>query len=69
MGGCINSYHPSLVGKLLISELLKYINDNGIKNTEIFVELCAMPEVIPFYEKLGFDSNEAQRLKMMYIVK
>ena len=35
------------------------------ENTDIFVELCAMPDKIPFYEKFGFDANEAQRLKMM----
>ena len=65
----IPEYQKRGVGKLLISELMKYINDNGVKGTEIFVELGAMPKVIPFYEKLGFDSNEAQRLKMMYKVK
>ena len=65
----IPEYQKKGVGRLLINELLKYINDNGIKNTEIFVELCAMPKVIPFYKKFGFDANEAQRLKMMYKVK
>ena len=65
----IPEYQGKGVGRMLIEELLKYINNNGIINTEIFVELCAMPEVIPFYEKFGFDSNEAQRLKMMYQVK
>ena len=49
---------------MLITELLKFINDNGVSGTEIFVELCAMPDKIPFYEKFGFDSNEAQRLKL-----
>ena len=65
----ISEYQGHGVGRMLVEELLKYINDNGIANTEIFVELCAMPEVIPFYEKFGFNSNEAQRLKMMYQVK
>ncbi len=65
----IPEYQGKGIGRMLINELLKYINDNGISGTEIFVELCAMPNVIPFYEKLGFDSNEAQRLKMMYQVK
>ena len=65
----IPEYQRKGVGRILIKELLKYINDNGIINTEIFVELCAMPEVNPFYKKFGFDSNEAQRLKLMYQVK
>ena len=62
-------YQKQGIGKKLIEEILKYVNDNGIKDTEIFVELCAMPSVIPFYEKLGFAANEAQRLKMRYRVK
>ena len=57
------------IGRMLINELLKYINDNGIRGTNIFVELCAMPDKIPFYKRFGFDANEAQRLKMMYQVK
>lgn len=58
-------YQGKGIGRLLINELLKFIKENGIKNTDIFVELCAMPDKIPFYEKFGFDANEAQRLKMM----
>ena len=54
---------------MLINELMKFINDNGVNGTDIFVELCAMPDKIPFYEKFGFSSNEAQRLKIMYRVK
>ena len=65
----IPKYQGKGVGRILINELLKYINDNGIKGTEIFVELCALPDVIPFYEKFGFRSNEAQRLKISYKVK
>ena len=65
----IPEYQKKGIGRILINELLQYINDNGIKDTEIFVELCAMPEVIPFYQKFGFNANEAQRLKMMYQVK
>lgn len=59
------AYQRKGIGRMLISELMKYINDNGISNTDIFVELCAMPDKIPFYEKLGFSANEAQRLKIM----
>lgn len=62
-------YQRRGIGKMLIDELFGYISKNGIKGTEIFVELCAMPDKIPFYEKFGFAANEAQRLKMMYNVK
>ena len=53
----------------LIDELLKFISENGVKGTDIFVELCAMPDKIPFYEKFGFSANEAQRLRMMYPIR
>ena len=62
-------YQGKGIGRMLINELLKFINDHGVKGTEIFVELCAMTDKIPFYQKFGFDSNAAQRLKMMYLVK
>lgn len=62
-------YQHQGIGKMLIGELFKYINENGMKGTQIFVELCAMPDKIPFYEKFGFSANEAQRLKYMYSVK
>ncbi len=61
-------YQKKGIGKLLINELLKYVKENGISNTDIFVELCAVLDKVPFYEKFGFDSNEAQRLKIMYHV-
>lgn len=62
-------YQKKGIGRLLINELLKFVNENGISGTGIFVELCAMPDKIPFYKKFGFDCNEAERLKMMYTVK
>ena len=62
-------YQGKGIGRLLINELLKFVNDNGIDGTGVFVELCAMPDKIPFYQKFGFGANEAQRLKMMYRVK
>ena len=65
----IPEYQKKGVGRILINELLKYVNDNGIKGTEIYVELCAMPEVAEFYKKCGFDSNEGIRLKMWHEVK
>lgn len=58
-------YQHKGIGKMMINELLKFINDNGISGTEIFVELCAMPDKIPFYQKFGFEANEAKRLKIM----
>lgn len=62
-------YQGKGIGRMLIQELMKYVNDHGVSGTGIFIELCAEPDKIPFYEKFGFDSNEAQRLKIMYQVK
>ena len=62
-------YQHKGIGRLLIGELLRFVQDHGVKGTEIFVELCAMPDKMPFYEKLGFDTNEAQRMKMMYRIE
>lgn len=62
-------YQHRGIGRLLIQEIMQFIHDNGIPGTDIFVELCAMPDKMPFYEKLGFDTNEAQRMKMMYHVE
>ena len=62
-------YQGKGIGIKLINELLKFVNDNGIKGTQIFVELASVPDKMPFYEKFGFTTNEAQRLKMMYEVK
>ena len=62
-------YQGKGIGRMLINELLKYISDNGIKGTSVFVELAAVPDKMPFYEKLGFTTNEAQRLRIMYEIK
>ena len=58
-------YQGRGVGRLLINELLGFVDKKGIIGTNIFVELCAMPDKIPFYKKFGFDSNEALRLKLI----
>lgn len=57
-------YQKRGIGRMLINELLKFINDNGVKDTDVFVELCAAPDKISFYEKFAFEANEAQRLKI-----
>ena len=62
-------YQKQGIGRLLIDELMKFIRKHGVSGTDIFVELCAMPDKIPFYENFGFSANEAQRLKMMYRVE
>lgn len=62
-------YQGRGLGRLLINELMKFINDKGVKGTEIFVELCAVPDKIPFYEKFGFSANEAQRLRLFHKVE
>ena len=61
-------YQKLGIGRMLIDELLNFIRENGVSGTDIFVELCAMPDKIPFYEKFGFSANEAQRLRRMYRV-
>ena len=62
-------YQKQGIGRELINELLDFIKSNGISGTQIFVELCAMPDKIPFYEKFGFSANEAQRLRIMLPVE
>lgn len=54
-----------MLGRLLLEELMKYIRENGVPGTDIFVELCAVPDKIPFYERFGFTYNEAKRLMRM----
>ena len=62
-------YQGKGIGRMLIHEILQFINDHGVEETEIFVELCAMPDKIPFYEKFGFSANEAQRLRLFHRVE
>jgi len=62
-------YQKKGIGRLMINEILQFINDHGVHGTEIFVELCAMPDKIPFYERFGFSANEAQRLRLYHRVE
>ncbi len=62
-------YQGRGLGRALIDELLRFVNEHGISGTSVFVELAAMPDKVPFYEKFGFGENEAHRLKMMYEIK
>ncbi len=58
-------YQHSGIGTRLIDELFQFIKANGVKGTNVFVELCAVPDKVPFYQKIGFDYNDAKRLKRM----
>ena len=58
-------YQGQGIGRLLGEELTGFIRHNGVKGTQIFTELCAMPDKIPFYAQFGFSANEAQRLRKM----
>ena len=62
-------YQGHGIGRILINEVLRVVDENGVSGTDIAVELCAMPDKIPFYEKFGFKANEAQRLRIMYNVQ
>ena len=62
-------YQGKGIGRMLMKELRKFINDNGIKGTNIFVELCAEPDKISFYENFGFEANKAQRLKKFQYIE
>ena len=53
------------VGRMLIETMLTFIRTHGVPGTDIAVELCAMPDKMPFYAKFGFAANEAQRMRLM----
>lgn len=59
------AYQGRGIGKMMIGELLRFIRENGVPGTVIAVELCAMPDKMPFYAKFGFEANEAQRMRIM----
>ena len=58
-------YQSRGVGSMLMERLLAFIRANGVPGTDIAVELCAMPDKMPFYAKFGFAANEAQRMRLM----
>lgn len=62
-------YQGKGLGRTLINELLRYIGENGISGTQVSVELAALPDKVPFYEKFGFGANQAQRLRIMKEIK
>lgn len=62
-------YQGKGIGRLLIGELMAFIDRSSVKGTTVFVELAAMPDKAKFYEKLGFSANEALRLRNMYTIK
>ena len=52
------------IGRLMIETLLRFVREHGAAGSEVAVELCAMPEKMPFYAKFGFAANEAQRMRL-----
>ena len=58
-------YQGRGIGRMLLENLLGFIRSSGIPCTDISVELCAMPDKMPFYDKFGFAANEAQRMRLM----
>ena len=62
-------YQGKGIGRLLIGELMAFIDRSSVKGTTVFVELAAMPDKAKFCEKLGFSANEALRLRNMYTIE
>jgi GNAT superfamily N-acetyltransferase len=61
-------YQKQGIGRLLMDELMGFVQSNGVSGTTITVELCAMPDKMPFYEKFGFSANEAQRQRKFVLI-
>ena len=62
-------YQGKGIGRLLIGELMAFIDRSSVKGTTVFAELAAMPAKAKFYEKLGFSANEALRLRNMHTIE
>ena len=58
-------YQGRGIGRMLMNALLNFIRKHGVSGTDIAVELCALPDKMPFYAKFGFAANEAQRMRRM----
>lgn len=58
-------YQGHGIGRMLMNAMLGFISKHGVYGTDIAVELCAMPDKMPFYTKFGFAANEAQRMRIM----
>ena len=57
-----SDYQKQGLGSQLIKEIF---NHPKLQNVEIFMLVCS-PEMIPFYQKFGFD-NEENKYKIMLL--
>ena len=57
-----SDYQKQGLGSQLITEVL---NHTKLKNVEIFMLVC-LPEMIPFYQKFGFN-DEKNKYKIMFL--
>ena len=57
-----SDYQKQGLGRQLITEVL---NHPKLQNVETFMLVC-LPEMIPFYQKFGFD-NEENKYKIMFL--
>lgn len=59
-----SSYQNQGLGKKLIDEILTH---PALKEVEAFLLMC-LPEMVPFYEKLGFHSSDSVKLMSLETV-
>ncbi len=55
------NYQKQGLGSQLINEILHH---SQLKNVEIFMLVC-LPEMIPYYEKFGFDDHDGKHRLMI----